>query len=187
MTTASRRDRAQGRKARLEKEKAEKESKRRKRMIALGALVAVLAVVGVAAYLALSPGGTKGYSSTDSTDLQITDDEVLIPVSSINTNVKFSTVDVDGTAVRFFEVKGSDGAIHVAADACDVCYAEHRGYQQSGDSMKCNNCGKTFQINSIGTQNTAGGCWPSYLPISVEGDKVVIQKTAIAGKAYMFR
>lgn len=170
----------------MEKERAEKERKRRTRILTIGALAAVLIIVGVVAYVLLSPDAAGGYSPTDSSGIQVTDDEVLIPVSSITASAKFSTVDIDGTAVRLFEIKGTDGKIHVAADACDVCYAEHKGYYQSGDSMKCNNCGKTFSINSIGTENVAGGCWPSYLPMEIEGDNVVIQKSDLAGKAFMF-
>lgn len=183
----SRREPAQGRKARLEKERAEKERKRRTMLVRAGALAAVLVVVVAAAYVLLSDrGGRGGYASTDAGDLQVTADEVLIPVSSITTSAKFSTVDIGGTAVRFFGIKGADGQVHVAADACDVCYANHKGYRQSGDGMQCNNCGQTFKINSIGTKNVAGGCWPSYLPMKIEGGKAVIQKSDLAGKAFMF-
>jgi len=56
-------------------------------------------------------------------------------------------------------VKGSDEKIHLAIDACDVCYESKLGYKQTGNVMTCNNCGQTFPINSIGTENLKGGSW----------------------------
>jgi len=55
-------------------------------------------------------------------------------------------------------VKDKFGTVHVAFDACDVCYEAKKGYKQNGDVMLCLNCGKTFSITSIGIDNTVGGC-----------------------------
>ena len=41
-------------------------------------------------------------------------------------------------------------------------------------------------INSLGTENTRGGCWPSYLPMKIEGDDVVIQISDLEVKSWMF-
>jgi len=53
--------------------------------------------------------------------------------------------------------------------------------------MHCINCGKEFSINSIGTDNTAGGCWPSYLPIKIENENIIINKSDLEDKQYMFK
>jgi uncharacterized membrane protein len=52
--------------------------------------------------------------------------------------------------------------------------------------MQCINCGKTFSITSIGTDNTAGGCWPSYLPMKIDSDNIVIKISDLKEKSYMF-
>ena len=70
-------------------------------------------------------------------------------------------------------VKGSDGALHAAFDACDVCFREKKGYAQQDDSMLCKNCNKKFAIKMIG-KAAGGGCNPSYLNYVEDGKNVVI-------------
>jgi uncharacterized membrane protein len=88
--------------------------------------------------------------------------------------------------IRFFAVRSNDNEIHVAFDACDVCYEEKKGYRQEGIQMTCNNCDKTFPIKAIGSENMKGGCWPSYLPMSIEDDYIIIKISDLEEKKYMF-
>ena len=82
---------------------------------------------------------------------------------------------------RFFVVKASDGTIRTAFDKCDVCYAARRGYRQEGSDMVCNNCGLRFAIDGLGIENqTPGGCWPSYLPHTLENDNIIIRASDLA-------
>ena len=107
--------------------------------------------------------------------------------SEIGSEAKFYTHDTaDGANMRFFAVYGSDGDVHVALDVCDLCYGAKKGYRQIEDVMHCINCGREFPIISIGTENTAGGCWPSYIPIEIDGDEVVIKTSDLEEKEYMF-
>jgi len=124
--------------------------------------------------------------NTDQSQLIQTDTEIKIPMSSIDSDADFYTYDSDGVEISYFTVKGSDEKIHVAFDACDVCYNAKKGYRQNGDVMHCINCGKEYSINSLGTENTAGGCWPSYLPMNIDGDYVVIQISDLKNKINMF-
>jgi len=117
---------------------------------------------------------------------KIRDGIMELPVSEVGTSAKWYTYDSNGVNVRFFLAKGGDGKIHLAADACDVCYRFKRGYRQTGAVMTCNNCGQTFAINSIGTGNLSGGCWPSYIPMKIEGNNVIIKTTDLDGKRSMF-
>ena len=82
---------------------------------------------------------------------------------------------------RFFVVKASDGTIRTAFDKCDVCYWARKGYSQEGSDMVCNNCGLRFAIDGLGTENqTPGGCWPSYLPHTIENDNIIIRASDLA-------
>lgn len=63
--------------------------------------------------------------------------------------------------------------IRAAIDACDVCYAARKGYHQDGDELVCNNCGLHFPSNRI--NEVKGGCNPSPLTRTVEGNSVVIK------------
>jgi hypothetical protein len=109
-----------------------------------------------------------------------------IPTSEITTEAKWYPYDSDGVEIRFFCVRSNDGEIHVAFDACDVCYQEKKGYKQDGIQMECNNCGQTFLIKAIGSENLKGGCWPSYLPMTENDDNIIIKISDLEEKKYMF-
>ena len=160
---------------------------RRKRILTGGAVAAALLAAGVAIFIGLNSGPGAEYAPAENMSGDANSTVMTIPVSSVSGTAKFYTYDSGGTQVRFFTAKGADGKVHVASDACDVCYGSHKGYRQTGSDMTCNNCGKTFAINNLGSKNTAGGCWPSYLPMKIEGGNVVIQKSDLDGKAFMFR
>jgi uncharacterized membrane protein len=158
-------------------------------VIAVSLVILVLLVTGAAYYLLRPmPDATTGYAPAQ----QITPGPqnlaaITIPLSSVLSQAQFYTYDSGGTAVRYFTAMGPDGQPHLAADTCDVCYAEKKGYRQTGDSMTCNNCGKVFAIANVGKGNTAGGCWPSYIPVTQDGVNLVVQKSALDAKAFMFR
>lgn len=76
--------------------------------------------------------------------------------------------------VYFFVVKASDGTYRVAANACEVCYGDKKGFRQVGDRIQCDNCGNSYTKDQIALEK--GGCNPS--PISknaeVENGKLII-------------
>ena len=147
------------------------------------ALVAVVVVVAVIVSVLMKGGGDGLQPSQDITP---TGSAVTIPVGDLGAQAKFYTYDSGGTRVRFFAIRDTDGSVHVATDACDVCYASKKGYHQEGGDMVCNNCGKHFSVQSIGTANTQGGCWPSFVKMHVDGGKVVVENQDLAAKAFMF-
>jgi uncharacterized membrane protein len=52
--------------------------------------------------------------------------------------------------------------------------------------MVCINCGLKFSILGLGTENIGGGCWPSFLPIKIDGDSIIIEKKDLESKKYLF-
>ena len=158
----------------------------KKKIVFIG-IVAIVAMV----YLGGCTGTTqnKNNSNTDTnsnSELQQNETEVRIAISDISATAKFYSYDTGGVTVRYFAVKDKQGNVHVAFDACDVCYEAKKGYKQDGDVMQCLNCGKTFSVTSIGTENTAGGCWPSYLAMNIDGNDVVIKIADLETKSFMF-
>jgi uncharacterized membrane protein len=109
-----------------------------------------------------------------------------VPTSEVTINAKWYPYDSAGVEIRFFCVRSSDDEIHVAFDACDVCYEEKKGYRQDATKMKCNACGLGFPIKAIGTENLKGGCWPSYLAMKIENDNVIILISDLEEKRFMF-
>ena len=107
---------------------------------------------------------------------------VKIPLKVVNDgNAHFFRFAAGGREIAFFLVRGKDGEIRSAFDACDVCYKEKKGYEQQGKDMICRNCNQKFAIDRIGPHE-AGDCSPSYLHSRIVGRTVVIAvKDLIAG------
>jgi uncharacterized membrane protein len=173
---------AERRKMLLEKKK------RRNKQIFVTSIIAI-AFIGIIAYFAMSSGNvveTKKDFSDQSTIIQ-TDAEIKIPLSEIDETADFYTYKSNGGVdIKYFTVKGSDGKPRVALDACDVCYHAKKGYTQVGDIMQCINCGLEFSISGIGTENIKGGCWPSFLPKTENGDYLILNISDLLAKQFMF-
>ncbi len=108
-----------------------------------------------------------------------------IPLNQVTTKVQKFEHDANGVKVKFFVVKGSDGEVRTAFDACDVCGGS-KGYRQEGGDIACNNCGRVFDIDGLGTKNKGYGCWPSYLSHKIEKGNVVISQKEIEEGAHRF-
>ncbi len=114
-------------------------------------------------------------------------EETIIPLAEISEKAGWYEYESNSITIRFFAVKAADGSIKTAFDACDVCYKNKRGYRQEGQVMACNNCGRIFPINSLGTENkNPGGCWPGYLPSKVEAQNLIIKKSDLEKGIWRF-
>jgi uncharacterized membrane protein len=111
---------------------------------------------------------------------------IKIPLSDVSKVLIKYDYNANGIDVKYFIVLGSDGQVRTAFDACDVCGGK-KGYMQRGTDVVCNNCGKVFRIDDIGTKNGPGGCWPSFLDHKLEGDNILISKAELAKGAFRFR
>ena len=118
-------------------------------------------------------------------DLPVRDAAVRLPVSTFDDGqARWYTYQADGVDIQFFVLKSSDGVIRAAFNACDVCFLEKKGYRQEGDEMVCNNCGQRFP--SVLVNEVRGGCNPSPLMRTVEGEEVVILVEDILSGARYF-
>ena len=70
--------------------------------------------------------GTNGEDNSNfvliSDSNEISDSQISIPLNSVGSEAKFYNYPADGLDIHYFAVEGSDNQIHVAVDACDVCY-----------------------------------------------------------------
>lgn len=113
------------------------------------------------------------------------------PVSDISTTYKkysytYKLSETQKKEIEYIIVKASNGDIKTVFNACDVCYAAHKGYSQTGTELRCNNCGNRFPIDGLGMQGTGGTCNPGYLPHTIEGSNVVIQVADLIKGAYFY-
>ncbi|PIY60640.1 hypothetical protein COY95_00730, partial [Candidatus Woesearchaeota archaeon CG_4_10_14_0_8_um_filter_47_5] len=162
-----------------------------------GTLISVLGIIGIIT-LALIAGCTSDEAPSQKIPVApaqnpqtaipttVQNDVVAIPLSQITSTVQKKTYDAQGAQVRFMVVKGSDGEVRTAFDACDVCGGA-LGYRQIGSDVMCTKCGKYFAIDGLGTENTqGGGCWPSYLPHIISGDNILVKKSDLEAGRFRF-
>lgn len=88
--------------------------------------------------------------------------------------------------IRFFVLKDGTGVYRAAADACQVCYLEKKGYHQKGAFMVCNNCGNTYPFEKIATEK--GGCNPGPVNpnLHVVDGKISINQQELQNVAGLF-
>ena len=162
----------------------DQEKKRTNTKLLVAIAVAAVLVAG-GGFVVLSGAGGLLSSTQQATELSATQGVVKIPLSNITNTYSLYTYESNGTAIKFFAVKGTDGDVHVAFATCDV--GGPKGYKQSGNDLVCNNCGKHFDINTIGTANLSGGCEPSHLPMSINSNSVVIKTSDLVAKESAFK
>jgi uncharacterized membrane protein len=138
------------------------------------AAVSLVAVVAVAAIIVLGRGGAEAPPAA--APVAAGGEDVTIPVADLaDGQAKYYSYDAGGVEVKYFVMKSSDGEYRAAFDACDVCYANKKGYSQQGGVMVCNNCGQQFDSTQI--NEVRGGCNPSPIDRTVDGQSLVL-KTA---------
>lgn len=152
-----------------------------RKSVVSGLLVSLLLLVAATVAFAFSiPGMGK------SEKVKPVNGAVTIPVAKVSDGkAHYYKVSEGGKEIVFFLIKGSDGAIHTAFDACDVCFREKKGYEQQGDKMVCKNCNQKFAVNRIGVASS-GGCNPSYLPAKIDASNVTITISDLKAGARFF-
>lgn len=144
-------------------------------------IAAITLLIGAGTVLAFS---LPGFDS--SSKVKPVNGAVTIQVSQVSDGkAHFYKYADAGKEIGFFVVKGTDSALHVAFDACDVCFQEKKGYFQEGDAMVCRNCNKKFATNRIGKANN-GGCNPSHLDFTQSGGNIVIKTNDLAAGSRFF-
>ena len=131
--------------------------------------VALLVVVAAAAVVTM-----RGGESTAATTVPAAPGgDVKIALADVSDGkAHFYSYDAGGTQVKYFVLKSADGKVRAAFDACDVCFAQKKGYHQEGDEMVCNNCGRRFPSTKI--NEVEGGCNPSPIERTVKGQDLVL-------------
>ena len=149
-----------------------------RKFIVVTSLVMYALLVGAAGTFAFSLGK---YENVKASNGVIT----LTAAKLADGKARFYKFEDGGKQIAFFAVKASDGKIRTAFDACDVCYHSHKGYEQQGDKMNCNNCNQKFAISRLGP-NASGGCNPGYLPHQQNGGTISIKVSDLKDGAKYF-
>ena len=91
----------------------DQEKKRTNTKLLVAIAVAAVLVAG-GGFVVLSGAGGLLSSTQQATELSATQGVVKIPLSNITNTYSLYTYESNGTAIKFFAVKGTDGDVHVA-------------------------------------------------------------------------
>ena len=142
--------------------------------------ITLLGLLSLLVLTACSQAPTGNTIAGDSSDY------LRIAKTDITEDMTKYVYDADGVEVKYFAVLDEKGNTKTAFDACDVC-GGHKGYDQEGDQVVCNNCGLKFSIADLGTENKAGGgCWPSHLEHIEEDEYIYIKKSDLESARFRF-
>ena len=161
----------------------------KKNIIMIIAIIVVVIAIGIIVFRKNSDNKTTSNSNntvvtqknssnnTESKAINLEADEsgnIVIDTTNIGSKASFYTYDAEGTTIRLFAVKASDGTIRMAFNTSQVCNPSPKAYfVQSGKNFICQNCGNSFSTDNIGKER--GGCNP--IPITtderIDGDNTI--------------
>lgn len=170
------------------------ETKSPKMLIIIGAAIA-LVVAGWIVYSNTSRARSmdrpmkaqalrEGNRGMQYTALNSENGEVKVPLSALQGGAaSYFVYHANGTDIKFFVLRASDGTVRAALDSCTSCYHAKLGYRQDGETMICNNCGMGFKSTDVG--HITGGCSPIPLTNSQDGKTLVVKaKDLVEGAKY---
>ncbi|MBI1750146.1 MAG: DUF2318 domain-containing protein [Acidobacteria bacterium] len=156
-----------------DRRRLEWEQRKQRRWAIAAALACVAVVVVLAADFIYA---TAAAAPADANVLVPESGQLRIPLADVNdSNLHFYSVEIDRTAVRFLVIRKPGSGYGTALDACLICGP--KGYFQDGSNVICRNCAAAIYVPSIGD---VGGCNPIGFPSRVEGDRLVIDLSALA-------
>lgn len=122
---------------------------------------ATLLIITAGFYLGKSASGSASDQASDT--YEVVGDNIVIDKSAITSTASFIPYKLADNYMEVIAIKASDGTIRTALNTCQVCFDSGRGYyNQSGDTLICNNCGNVFGTDDI--EVIRGGCNP--IPVS---------------------
>ena len=153
----------------------------KKNIIMIIAIVIVIGIIGIILFgknndnktnsintLSTQKSNTKSTQSTENKTINLEADEsgnIVINTTNIGSKATFYNYNADGTTIRLFAVKASDGTIRMAFNTCQVCNPSPKAYfVQNGKNFICQNCKNSFATDNIGKER--GGCNP--IPITTD-------------------
>lgn len=132
--------------------------------------------------------GEKGENLTLTDNKIDTDNKIELETATFKGNeANFYNVELQsGKIVYFFVVKDKKGNYRAAANACQVCFDERKGFHQDGDYMVCNTCRSKYPLSKIATEK--GGCNPGPINpnLEVQGSKIIIEQADLEEVAFFF-
>lgn len=107
----------------------------------------------------LGKNASESASDQGSDTYEVVGENIVIDKSAITSTASFIPYKLADNYMEVIAIKASDGSIRTALNTCQVCFDSGRGYyDQSGDTLICNNCRNVFGTDDI--EVIRGGCNP---------------------------
>lgn len=107
----------------------------------------------------LGKNASESASDQGSDTYEVVGENIVIDKSAITSTASFIPYKLADNYMEVIAIKASDGTIRTALNTCQVCFDSGRGYyDQSGDTLICNNCRNVFGTDDI--EVIRGGCNP---------------------------
>lgn len=169
----------------------------KKNIIMIIAIIIVVGIIGIILFernndnktnsnntLSTQKSNTKSTQSTENKTINLEADEsgnIVIDTTNIGSKATFYNYNADGTTIRLFAVKASDGTIRMAFNTCQVCNPSPKAYfVQNGKNFICQNCKNSFATDNIGKER--GGCNP--IPITTD-ERIDVENTITITKQFI--
>jgi len=114
-------------------------------------------------------------------ELFLADEKLEISAEELDDNsVHFYHAEIsNGKTVYFFVVKDQNGVYRAAANACQVCFGDRKGFYQQGNFMVCRACKNKYPLEKIATEK--GGCNPGPINpnLEVKDGKIIIGQSEL--------
>ena len=123
----------------------------KKNIIMIIAIIVVVIAIGIIVFRKNSDNKTTSNSNntvatqknssnnTESKAINLEADvsgNIVIDTTNIGSKASFYTYDAEGTTIRLFAVKASDGTIRMACNTCQVCNPSQKAYfVQNGKTL----------------------------------------------------
>ena len=128
------------------------------------------------------------FNGEEGESVNLVGDEVQIAESEFEGSTAnfYNTVLSSGETVYYFVVRDSDGIFRAAANACQVCFDERKGFHQEGDYMVCDTCRSKYPLSKIATEK--GGCNPGPINPNLEviDGNVIIKEADLDEVVFFF-
>lgn len=99
--------------------------------------------------------------------------DIIINKEEVTEEVRYYSYEYEGVIIGLLAVRDSKGNIRVVVNTCQSCGGSPYAYfVQVGDKIQCQNCGNTFEIDSLG-ELEEDGCNPIAIENKEETNEVI--------------
>lgn len=147
------------------------------RRAAIGAALSILLVVGLVFAKEREPA-----QRPEAEAVETRGDVAVVALTKLEDGrLHHFGVQLQGRLVRFLAMKGPDGKVRTALDACEICGAF--GYVQEGRHLTCLNCAAAIPAATLGAR---GGCNPIPLQSRTTATELRVPLAALRASAPAF-